>query len=180
MMAPDVESRISDTLAALHAHWYGKGLSAARTYIAGDDVVVVVLEETFTPAEQALVDRGEAAALQEVRRRFRRVMGDELVATVEQATGRRVRSYASDTDLAERVSVEVFLLGATLEDMSGFETAVESEASCGSSRVHLRRSRERDHRVPRRLNVPDARPTAAAWSRGQREGRRSQRSFRCR
>ena len=129
-MDPNVESRISDRLAALHAHWYGKGPSAARTYIAGDDVVVVVLEETFTPAEQALVDRGEAGALQEIRRHLRRVLADELEATVEQATGRRVRSYVSDTDLAERVSVEVFLLGATLEDMSGFETAGESEA-CG-------------------------------------------------
>jgi uncharacterized protein YbcI len=49
MMDPNVESRISDGLSALHARLYGKGPSAARTYIAGDDVVVVVLEETFTP-----------------------------------------------------------------------------------------------------------------------------------
>ncbi len=126
-MDPNVESRISDRLAALHAHWYGKGTSAARTYIAGDDVVVVVLEETFTPAEQALVERGEASGIQELRRRFRRMMADELEAIVEQAMGRRVRSYISDTDLAEHVSVEVFLLGASLEDMSGFETAAETE-----------------------------------------------------
>ena len=59
-MDPNVESRISERLSALHAHLHGKGPSAARTYIAGDDVVVVVLEETFTPAEHALVDRGEA------------------------------------------------------------------------------------------------------------------------
>jgi uncharacterized protein YbcI len=121
MMDPNVESRISDMLAALHGQWYGKSPSAARTYIAGDDVVVAVLEEPFTPAEQALVDRGEADLVQEIRRRFRRVMADEFGSIVEQATGRRVRSYISDTDLAENVSVEVFLLGASLEDMSGFE-----------------------------------------------------------
>ena len=123
MMDPNVESRISDRLSALHAHLYGRGPSAARTYIAGEDVVVVVLEETFTPAEQALVDRGEAGGIQELRRRLRRVMADDLEAVVEQATGRRVRSYISDTDLAEQVSIDVFLLGASLEDMSGFETA---------------------------------------------------------
>jgi uncharacterized protein YbcI len=126
MMDRNVESRISDRVAVLHAHWYGKVPSAARTYIAGDDAVVVVVEETLTPAEQALVDRGEADGMREIRRRFRRVMADELQAIIEQATGRRVRSYISDTDLAEHVSVDVFLLGASREDMSGFETADET------------------------------------------------------
>jgi uncharacterized protein YbcI len=132
MMDPNVESRISDRLSALHAHLHGKGPPAARAYIAGDDVVVVVLEETFTPAEQALVDRGEAGGIQELRRRIRRVMADDFGAIVEQATGRRVRSYISDTDLAEQVSIDVFLLGSSLEDMSGFETAGDGEGSGGS------------------------------------------------
>jgi uncharacterized protein YbcI len=93
---------------------------------------VVVLEETFTPAEQALVDRGEADEIQQIRRRFRRVIAEEFAAIVEQATGRRVRSYVSDTDLAENVSIDVCLLGASLEDMSGPEVADESEGSGGS------------------------------------------------
>jgi len=131
-MDPNVESLISDQLAALHGHWYGKSPSAARTYIAGGDVVVVVLEETFTLAEQALVDRGEAGGVQEIRRRFRRVMADEFGSIVEQATGRRVRSYVADTDLAENVSVEVFLLGASLEDMSEYEHDGETDGSGGS------------------------------------------------
>jgi uncharacterized protein YbcI len=132
MMDPNVESRISERLSALHAHLHGKGSSAARTYIASDDVVVVVLEETFTPAEQALVDRGEAEGIQELRRRFRRVMADDFKAIVEQVTGRCVRSYISDSDVGEHVSIDVFLLGASLEDMSGFETAGDGEGSGGS------------------------------------------------
>jgi uncharacterized protein YbcI len=78
------------------------------------------------------VDRGEAEGIQELRRRLRRVIADDFGAIVEQATGRRVRSYISDTDLAEQVAIEVFLLGASLEDMSGFETAGDSEGSGGS------------------------------------------------
>jgi uncharacterized protein YbcI len=70
-----------------------------------------------------LVDSGAASEIQEIRRRFRRVAADEFAAIVEQATGRRVRSYISDTDLTENVSIDVFLLGAPLEDMSGFEEA---------------------------------------------------------
>ena len=114
MMDPNVQSRITERLSALHAHLHGKGPSAARTYVAGDDVVVVVLEETFTPAEQTLVDRGEAEGMQELRRRLRRVMADDFGAIVEQATGRRVRSYISDTDLAERVSIECSCLAHRL------------------------------------------------------------------
>lgn len=129
MMDPRIESRISNRLAALHAHWYGKGPLAARTYVAGDDVVVAVLEESFTPAEQALVDRGEGGGIQEARRLLRRVTADDFAAAIEQATGRRVRSYISELDLAEGVSIEVFLLGAPLENMSGFEQAGESSGS---------------------------------------------------
>jgi uncharacterized protein YbcI len=132
MMDRNVESQISDKLAALHGQWYGKSPSAARTYIAGDDVVVAVLEETFTAVEQALVDRGEADGIQELRRRFRKVIADEFEAIVEQATGRLVRSYVSETDLAENVSVEVFLLGASREDMSGFEERGEPETPDGA------------------------------------------------
>ena len=131
-MDRNVESQISDKLGALHGQWYGKSPSAARTYIAGDDVVVAVLEETFTAVEQALVDRGEADGIQELRRRFRRVIADEFEAIVEQATGRLVRSYVSETDLAENVSVEVFLLGASREDMSGFEERGEPETPAGA------------------------------------------------
>ena len=59
-------------------------------------------------------------------------MADDFGAIVEQATGRRVRSQISDADLAEQVSIDVFLLGAPLEDMSGFEAAGDSEGSGGS------------------------------------------------
>ena len=95
MMDPSVGSRISDRLSALHAHLHGRRPSAARTYVAGDDVVVAVLEETFTPAEQALVDRGEVEGILKLRRSLRRLMADDFGAIVEQATGRRVRSYIS-------------------------------------------------------------------------------------
>lgn len=128
-LAPAVHNGRSRLLAA---GWYGKSPSAARTYIVGDDVVVAVVEETFTPAEQALIDRREARELQQIRRRLRQAMTDDLKAIVEQATGRRVRSYVADTDLAEQVSVDTFLLGSPLEDMSGFETADENEAAGGS------------------------------------------------
>jgi uncharacterized protein YbcI len=50
-------------------------------------------------------------------------MADDFVSVVEQATGRRVRAFLSDTDIAEDVSVETFLLADERTDMTGFERA---------------------------------------------------------
>jgi uncharacterized protein YbcI len=52
----------------LHAEYYGRDPTHTKTFIV-DDVVVVVLEETFTPSEQALIEHGELEAIQNIRRR---------------------------------------------------------------------------------------------------------------
>jgi len=88
-----------------------------------------VLEETFTPAEKTLVARGEADGVQEIRRRFQRVMGEQFSAIVEQATGRKVRAFLSETNLEADVAVEIFLLADERTDMTGFEQAGEETDS---------------------------------------------------
>jgi uncharacterized protein YbcI len=102
--------RISNEIVHLHSEYYGRGPSKAKTYIQ-DDLVVVVLEETFTPAERTLIERGEGDSIHDVRRRFQRVMSEQFTAVVEEATGRPVRAFMSETSLDEDVAIEVFLLG---------------------------------------------------------------------
>lgn len=102
--------RISNEIVHLHSEYYGRGPSKAKTYIQ-DDLVVVVLEETFTPAERTLIERGEGDSIHDIRRRFQRVMGDQFTAIVEEATGRPVRAFMSETSLDQDVAIEVFLLG---------------------------------------------------------------------
>ena len=46
---------------------------------------------------------------------------------VEQVTGRSVRVFLSETNLEADVSVEIFLLGGSRTDMSGFEQSEEQE-----------------------------------------------------
>jgi uncharacterized protein YbcI len=111
----------------LQSEYYGKGPTKSRVRV-DQDVVVVVLEETFTPAERTLIDRGEADGIQDIRRRFQRAMAEQFISIVEQATGRRVRSFFSDTDLKNDISVEVFVLADSRTDMSGFEPT-DQEAS---------------------------------------------------
>ena len=116
----DARAEIATAIVRLHSEYYGQGPTKAKAYIA-DDIVAVVLEETFTKAERTLVQRGETDAIQQIRRRFQQTMADEFKGIVEQATGRTVRAFLSETNLEADVSVEFFLLGGRLTDMERFE-----------------------------------------------------------
>ena len=116
----EMRATISREMGRLQAEYYGKGPTRAKTYIV-DDLVVVVLEETFTRAERTLVERGEREAIQHIRRRFQQQMAESFTSLVEQATGRKVRVFLSETDVDSDVSVETFLLADERTDMTSFE-----------------------------------------------------------
>ena len=118
----EIRAAISREMVRLQAEYYGKGPTRAKTYIV-DDLVVVVLEETFTRAEKTLAERGEREAIQHIRRRFQQQMAESFTSVVEQATGRKVRVFLSETDIEQDVSVETFLLAEERTDMTGFEEA---------------------------------------------------------
>jgi uncharacterized protein YbcI len=117
-----MRAMISTEIVRLQAEYYGKGPTKAKTYIV-EDLVVVVLEESFTRAEKTLAERGEREAIQQIRRRFQQQMADSFTSVVEQATGRKVEVFLSDTDVDHDVSVETFLLADERTDMTGFEDA---------------------------------------------------------
>jgi uncharacterized protein YbcI len=116
----EVRSFISREMTRLHAEYYGRGPTRVKTYIT-EDLVAVSLEETFTRAERTLIERGEVEAIQNIRRRFQQQMKEDFTAIIEQATGRRVRAFLSETNLEVDVSMEIFLLAEERTDMSGFE-----------------------------------------------------------
>jgi len=124
----DVELRIGREIAELQAHYYGRAPARVYTQVS-DTIVVVILEETFSMAERTLIEREEAGGIQDIRRRFQRVQADEFKAVVENLTGRNVRSFVSDTDLKENISIEIFLLAGALEDMAAFEREIELQGS---------------------------------------------------
>jgi uncharacterized protein YbcI len=117
-----MRATISNEIVRLQAEYYGKGPTRAKTYIV-DDLVVVVLEESFTRAEKTLAQRGERDAIEHIRRRFQQQMAEEFTSVVEQATGRKVRVFLSETNIEHDVSVETFLLADERTDMTDFEDA---------------------------------------------------------
>jgi len=118
----EMRATIANEIVRLQAEYYGKGPTRAKTYIV-DDLVVVVLEETFTRAEKTLAERGEREAIEHIRRRFQQQMADDFTSVVEQATGRTVRAFLSETNIEHDVSVETFLLADDRTDMTEFEDA---------------------------------------------------------
>jgi uncharacterized protein YbcI len=115
---------IANEFVQLHSEYYGRGPTKAKVYTDGD-LLAVVLEETFTPAEKTLISRNEAEGVQDIRRRFQRAMAEQFSAIVEQATGLKVRAFLSETNLEADIAVEIFLLADERTDMTGFEQAGE-------------------------------------------------------
>lgn len=93
----DARAEIATRIVRLHSEYYGKGPTRAK----------------------AVRHRGHRR--QQIRRRFQQAMADEFKGIVEQATGRVVRAFLSETNLEADVAVEFFLLGERRTDMRGFE-----------------------------------------------------------
>ncbi len=99
-------------MSRIYRDQFGRGPALCRTYWAGDDALVAVLEETFTPAERNLARMGEEQRLRDVRLFLQYASEQEFRASVERASGRRVRAFVSGLDAQQDVSVEMFVLHA--------------------------------------------------------------------
>lgn len=131
--ANELETRIAEEIARLQAEYYGIPPKTARAYYIPGQILVVVLRETFTPAEKVLISHGDAEAIQHSRRRFQQISRDDFISVVEQATGEQVETFLSETALEGEVAVETFLLaGEARTQMGGFEHSQETES--GQSR----------------------------------------------
>lgn len=101
---------VTTGIVRLHAEHFGKGPVRARTERVGTDGIVCVLRDNFTSVEHTLIDRGEQAAVQNLRRSFQDVMAADFSAVVEYHTNRRVRAYMSQVHIDPDISTEIFFL----------------------------------------------------------------------
>ena len=102
-------AEISRTMVRLYKDHFGRGPTKAYSAWAGADILVCVLENTLTRAEMSLRDLGEHQRLRDVRMFFQYVTTREFVESVEQLTGRTVRSFVSGIDSHEDLSMETFV-----------------------------------------------------------------------
>ena len=107
---PGAMVEISRAMVKLYKDQFGRGPVRARATWAGDDMIVCVLEETLTPAEQNLRAMGEHQRLRDIRLFFQHASIREFIEPVERVTGRKVRAFTSAMDTEEDVAVETFVL----------------------------------------------------------------------
>jgi uncharacterized protein YbcI len=102
---------ISNEMVRLYKDQFGRGPTGARTSWAGPDTLVVILDDTLTPAERNLVRMGEHERLRETRMFFQYATVREFCEPVERLTGRKVKSFISGIDTAVNgLSSELFVL----------------------------------------------------------------------
>ena len=89
---------VSNVLVRLHKEQFGRGPTNARSFFAGPDALVCVLEDALLPAERRMVELGDAARVRDTRVAFQAATEPEFIDAVEKIVGRRVRGFASAVD----------------------------------------------------------------------------------
>jgi uncharacterized protein YbcI len=105
----DLTAAISNGVVRLLREYTGRGPTKARTYVK-DDLISVVLEDSLTKGERSLVADGKSALVLTARKAYQETMRTDLIALVEQATGRRVRAFLSDNHLEPDIAIESFVM----------------------------------------------------------------------
>ena len=106
----EMAREISRGVVNLYKKYTGRGPSHARTHIH-EDVIVTVLRDTLTHAEQTLKDEDRMEMIREQRRVFQDAFRTEAKGLVERTTGSRVVAFLSDHAIEPDHAVEVFVLG---------------------------------------------------------------------
>ena len=87
----------------------GHGPTRARATL-DEDLFVVAVHGSLTTFERRLVDAGDEALVLEMRQHWQSVMRSDLVAGVEELSGRKVAAFMSANHLDPDVGVEIFTL----------------------------------------------------------------------
>ena len=117
MSSPDADrlasgsraAAISNAVVSLMSEYTGRGPTQARTYI-NDNLISVVLSDTLTKGERSLVRDGFGERVLDMRHAYQRTMGADLVAAIEEITGRKVHAFLSDNHIDPDMAVETFVL----------------------------------------------------------------------
>lgn len=104
-----IASAISGAVVGLMREYTGRGPTRARTYI-NEDLISVVLQDTLTMGERSLVRDGEVELVLASRKAFQRTMSREMIAAVEEHSGRRVLAFLSANHIDPDIAIESFFL----------------------------------------------------------------------
>jgi uncharacterized protein YbcI len=102
-------ARISNHCVATLSTYTGRGPTKSWTSIH-EDLVTVVLRDSLTKGELSLVRDGRAQLVLDMRKAYQSTMRDDLVAGVEEVTGRKVVAFLSANHIDPDIAIESFVL----------------------------------------------------------------------
>ena len=120
-----VLSAISNEMVRLYKEQFGRGPTKTRTDWAGADVLVVTLEQTFTPAERSLQRMGELQRLRDLRLLCQYAEVGAFCEPIERLIGRKVKAFVSGIDTKADMATELYVLhprgydGASRSELDG-------------------------------------------------------------
>jgi uncharacterized protein YbcI len=109
LVGGQLSAAISNALVRIQREYLGRGPTKARALMR-DNVIVVLMQDTLTKAERSLVADGRQEDVLRVRQSFQRTMRADIVAAVEELTGRTVLAFMSDTHIDPDLACEVIVL----------------------------------------------------------------------
>lgn len=115
-----LNTAISNALVRIHRDYLGRGPNRVRTFLK-DNTLVLVLEEVLTKAEHSLVADGRSEEVLRTRASFQQVMKADIVAAVEQLTGRKVIAFMSTNHIDPDLGCEVLLFEPETADTGPLE-----------------------------------------------------------
>jgi uncharacterized protein YbcI len=108
---PSMAARISNHVVQMMSAYTGRGPTKAWTSM-DSELVSVVLRETLTKGERSLVEDDRAQLVLDMRKAYQTTMRHDLVAGVEEITGRKVIAFLSDNHIDPDIAIESFVLEA--------------------------------------------------------------------
>jgi uncharacterized protein YbcI len=109
----EIRAALSNALVALMKELYGKGPTAAKSFI-NDEYVLTVLEGGLTRNEETMLAAGKENLIREYRLCFQSVVEEQFTGAVERITGRKVLTYHSQVVFDPPRSFEIFMLDQPL------------------------------------------------------------------
>ena len=109
LLGGELTAAISNAMVRIHRDYLGRGPTKARTSIR-ENLVVVLMEDTFIKAERSLITDGKHAEVLQTRHSFQMTMGRDMIGAIEELTGRTVVAFMSDNHIDPDLACEIFVL----------------------------------------------------------------------
>ncbi len=109
----ELNAALTREVVRIHTASLGRGPNKSFSFHNGN-VVVTILQDVLTKAEQNLAANDHGEAVLSMRDLFQRTMAGELTESVERLTGRKVVACMGTNHLDPDMAVEVFILDAPL------------------------------------------------------------------